>query len=178
MNIPSPFLDDNHVTFMGDGGDYTPSKATTPMCIRPGLVRVPFDAMDIREIAKRIDAFIGVNRQNIVNYVESGKQKSVYLMEEKMLYKNHIILHSNMNSMLFVHIEVFVSNASQEYMVEISKIGGTNDLYKYFYRGLKKAILTGEIDPKPIEHQEMEETGFMKRVASSMSSSGNIGLML
>jgi hypothetical protein len=171
LNFPSIFGDDQHglpTTCLG--GDYTPSKARTPIYVQPNSMKIPFGTMDIHEIARRVDAFVQHNRGSLLNYVDPGYTKSVYLMENGMLYKNHLILHHNMNSMVFVHIEVFLSQSSQEYIVEINRTRGTNDIYKYFYNGIKQAILTGTIEPKTVLEQEMEETGFMKRVASSMSS--------
>jgi len=142
-------------------GDYTPSKAKTPIyaAIDP-LLKIPIENIDIYEIARRIQTFVQHNNECIINYTESTKNKSTYLMENGMLYKTHLILHDNMNSMTLIHIEVFMSRTSQEYMVEIIRMRGSNKLYGYFYRGIRNAILTGEVGPTICgkEYEDMGDT--------------------
>lgn len=154
-------------------GDYTPSKANTPIyAVIDPLLKIPIENIDIYEIARRIQAFVQFNGDSIIHYVEPAKNKSTYLMENGMLYKTHIILHDNLNSMTFVNVEVFMSRTSREYMVEIVRMRGSNNLYGHFYRGIRNAILTGDVGTKTIVGQKYEEMGNTN--AHMLSIYGNV----
>ena len=158
-------------------GDYTPTKAYTPMFVRHDAIRIPFEDMDIHEIARRVESFVRHNRFCMLNYVENGQNQSVFLMENGMLYKSHLIVHQDMTDMMKIHVEVYLSNSSKEYLVEINRMTSANDLYKYLYRGLKSCVLTGIVEDQTIYEQEMTNRTLrdsaVRRLSDSVSSGMN-----
>jgi hypothetical protein len=146
-------------------GDYTPSKAQTPLFMDAYdfALKIPMEQMDLFEIIRRIQLFVNYNSDNLVKYVDFGQNQSEYFMENKMLYKIHLILHYEMNQMAFVHVEICLSHSKQVYLVEIRRMRGRNPAYGYFYRGLKECIRTGELDTSTIYDQVELERQMLER---------------
>lgn len=175
LNAPHPQNEEDRPLYM-KGGEYTPSKAYTPMFVRHDAIRIPFEDMDIRAIARRVEQFVHHNRGSILNYVEPGQNKSIFLMENGMLYKNHLIVHQDMTNMMKIHVEVYLSNSSRDYLVEINRMSGSNGLYKYMYRGLESCILTGIVDQITIHEHDLNSRTLRDAAVRKMSDSVSSGM--
>jgi uncharacterized protein YciU (UPF0263 family) len=151
-------------------GEYTPSKARTPVAVDTYqfALTLSMDKIDLLEIIRRIQQFVNHNHLNLVKYVEYGKNQSEYVMQKEMLYKTHLILHDEMDKMTFIHIEVFLSHSKNAYLVEIKRMRGRNPAYGYFYRGLRDCIRTGELDPVTIYEHLIEEQASVQRMLETL----------